>query len=114
VWIGLQVEPGVHRDWITERARAQFESGLLEEAASLRQRYDRSLPAFSAFGYQEAFAVLDGTLTVEQAIERDATRTWQFARRQRTWFRAEPDVTWLDGASSPLAAAANLVRRLLD
>lgn len=112
VWIGLQVEPAQHRAWITERARAQFESGLLEEASALRSRYDDNLPAFSAFGYHEAFAVLDGQLTIEQAIERDATRTWQFARRQRTWFRAEPDIAWLDGAADPLAASMNLVRRL--
>jgi tRNA dimethylallyltransferase len=96
VWIGLQVEPAQHRDWISARARAQFESGLLEEAAALRSRYDPSLPAFSAFGYHEAFAVLDGDISVEQAVERDAARTWQFARRQRTWFRAEPDITWFD------------------
>jgi tRNA dimethylallyltransferase len=96
VWIGLQLDAALHRVWITERARAQFASGLLEEAAALRQLYDPSLPAFTAFGYHEAFAALDGELTVAQAIERDATRTWQFARRQRTWFRAEPDIEWLD------------------
>ncbi len=96
VWIGLQADPAQHRDWITARARAQFASGLLDESAALRQRYDPALPAFSAFGYHEAFAVLNGAITIEQAIERDAARTWQFARRQKTWFRAEPDITWFD------------------
>ncbi|MDL2335625.1 MAG: tRNA (adenosine(37)-N6)-dimethylallyltransferase MiaA [Chloroflexota bacterium] len=99
VWIGLQLEPAVHRGWISSRARAQFASGLLDEAAALRSRYDAALPAFTAFGYHEAFAVLDGVLSLEQAIERDATRTWQFARRQRTWFRSEPDVKWFDPAA---------------
>jgi tRNA dimethylallyltransferase len=106
VWIGLQVEPAQHRTWITARARAQFESGLLEEAAALRSRYDPNVPAFSAFGYQEAFAVLDGEVSVEQAVERDATRTWQFARRQKTWFRAEPDINWLDSESADVAEGA--------
>ena len=101
-WIGLQVETAQHRDWIANRARAQFESGLLDEAAALRTRYDPGLPALTAFGYHEAFAVLDGSLTLEEGIERDATRTWQFARRQRTWFRAEPDVKWFD---QPVGAA---------
>lgn len=95
-WIGLQVEPAQHRDWIRVRARGQFESGLLEEAAALRSRYDPTLPAFSAFGYHEAFAVLDGHITLDEAIARDAARTWQFARRQRTWFRREPDIGWFD------------------
>jgi tRNA dimethylallyltransferase len=70
------------------------------------------LPAFTAFGYQEAFGVLDGQLTVDQAIERDATRTWQFARRQKTWFRAEPDVTWLDPAGA-LDPALRVAREIL-
>jgi tRNA dimethylallyltransferase len=96
VWVGLQVEPAQHRDWIMARARGQFESGLLAEAVALRSRYDPALPAFSAFGYHEAFAVLDGQVTLDEAVARDAARTWQFARRQRTWFRAEPDISWFD------------------
>ena len=109
VWIGLDVENALHRAWITRRARAQFSSGLLEEAAALRARYDPSLAAFTALGYHEAFAVLDGEITVEGAIERDATRTWQFARRQRTWFRAEPGVEWLDAALPDLEAHAGRI-----
>jgi tRNA dimethylallyltransferase len=112
VWIGLQAEAAQHRGWITERARAQFASGLLDEAASLRRRYDPALPAFSAFGYHEAFAVLDGALSVDQAIERDAARTWQFARRQKTWFRAEPDVEWFDPAVRLEVVRDHALRRL--
>jgi hypothetical protein len=95
VWIGLQLEPTIHRDWIADRARAQFAGGLLEEAAKLRESYDASLRSFSAFGYHEAFAVLDGSISLEQAIERDITRTNQFARRQRT-FLNHAEVSWLD------------------
>jgi tRNA dimethylallyltransferase len=111
VWIGLQVEPPIHRDWIADRARAQFAAGLLDEAANLRERYDTNLRAFSAFGYHEAFGVLDGSINLEQAIERDVTRTNQFARRQRTWFRAEPDINWLDATSQSLEAE---VRRIVE
>jgi len=110
VWIGLQVEPTIHAGWIADRARAQFATGLLDEADRLRAQYGPQPRAFSAFGYQEAFGVLDGTLTLEDAIQQDATRTNQFARRQRTWFRAEPDVNWLDPASDPLPAALELVK----
>jgi tRNA dimethylallyltransferase len=113
VWIGLQVEPVVHRDWIAARARAQFANGLLEEAASLRERYGPSPRAFSAFGYHEAFAAIDGTLTIDQAVERDITRTNQFARRQRTWFRAEPDINWLDATSQSPDQARQIIEASL-
>ena len=113
VWIGLQADPAPHRAWIMDRARAQFAAGLLDEAAALRSRFDPALPAFTAFGYQEAFAVLDGELAIEHAIERDATRTWQFARRQGTWFRAEPGVEWFDSAAR-LADVRARVTRAVD
>jgi tRNA dimethylallyltransferase len=98
-WLGLALEPGAHAARITIRARAQFDAGLIEEARALRERFNPALPAFSAIGYREAWAVLDGGLTREQAIELDARRNVAFATRQRTWFRSEPDITWLD--SSP-------------
>jgi len=113
VWIGLQLDPSESARRILGRARAQFEGGLLDEAAQLRRRYDPSLRAFSAVGYREAFAVLDGRWSVEQAIEHTTLRTRQFARRQRTWFRAEPDVTWLNADEDPSAAAIVIARRVL-
>jgi tRNA dimethylallyltransferase len=112
-WIGLQVEPDTHRRWIAERARAQFDAGLIDEARALRERYDPALPAFSAIGYREAWAVLDGHLTREQAIAEDARRNHAFAKRQRTWFRAEPDIAWLDATAGPLDAALESTRTLL-
>jgi tRNA dimethylallyltransferase len=113
-WIGLQVEPDIHRRWIAERARAQFDAGLVDEARALRERYDPALPAFSAIGYREAWAVLDGQLNREQAIAEDSRRNQAFAKRQRTWFRAEPDITWLDATGSPLEAALEAARSLLS
>jgi tRNA dimethylallyltransferase len=113
-WLGLDVPRDVHARWIAERARAQFDAGLVEEARALRERFDPALPAFSAIGYAESWALLDGEIDREAAIERDATRNVAFAKRQRTWFRRETHVTWLDpSAANPLPAALGLARRLL-
>ena len=110
-WLGLVVEPGPLGERITTRARAQFDAGLIEEARSLRERFDPTLPAFSAIGYREAWAVLDGGLALEAAIELDAKHNLAFARRQRTWFRSEPGIAWLDATHElPTAAAVALVR----
>jgi tRNA dimethylallyltransferase len=112
-WLGLSVDPATHRRWIAARARTQFEAGLLNEAKALRERYDPALPAFSAIGYREAWAVLDGTMTPEQAVAEDARRNVAFAKRQRTWFRSEPDVHWLDATADPEEAALDAVRSWL-
>lgn len=114
VWLGLDVERHEHARRIAARARQQFADGLIEEAVALRERYDPSLPCFSAIGYHEAWSVADGSRTVEQAVAVDAARNVAFARRQRTWFRAEPDVTWLDATTQdPFLAALGRVEALL-
>lgn len=114
-WLGLVVDPGPHAARIAARAQGQFDAGLVDEARTLRERFDPALPAFSAIGYREAWAVLDGDLTREAAIELDAKRNVAFARRQRTWFRAELGITWLDATERlPVAAALELVRGLND
>ncbi len=112
-WIGLDAPPAVHREWIATRARGQFEHGLVDEARALRERWDPDLPAFSAIGYREAFALLDGRVDLDQAVDLDARRNVAFARRQRTWFRSEPDIVWLDPTADPLPAALASVRRLM-
>lgn len=110
-WLGLAVEPETHRRWIAERARAQFDAGLIEEARALRERFDPALPAFSAIGYREAWAVIDGELTREAAIDLDAQRNLAFAKRQRTWFRAEPDITWLEASAETIGDSAATIAR---
>jgi tRNA dimethylallyltransferase len=113
-WIGLELDRATHVAWIGARAHAQFDAGLIEEARILRDRFDPGLPAFSAIGYREAWGVLDGQLDREQAIAEDARRNAAFAKRQRTWFRAEPDITWRDAAASQVDAAAETARRLAN
>jgi tRNA dimethylallyltransferase len=87
---------------------------VLDEAAGLRDRFDPGLPAFSAIGYREAWAVLDGELTRDAAIDLNAQRNLAFSKRQRTWFRSEPDITWLDATQGlPTRTALELVSPLL-
>jgi tRNA dimethylallyltransferase len=104
--LGLQLglDPVDHRHRIAVRARAQFDAGLVEEARALRERFDPKLSAFSAIGYRESWAVLDGEMDLEAAIELDAARNVAFAKRQRTWFRREPTLQVVDAAGDPVRA----------
>ena len=99
------MEPAEHRHRIHTRARAQFDAGLGEEARALRARWGPGLRAFSAIGYRESWAYLDGELTLEEAIDLDATRNVRFAKRQRTWFRREPELEVLDATTDPTPVA---------
>lgn len=112
-WLGLRLASNVHRAWIERRAREQFDAGLIEEARGLRHRFDPSLPAFSAIGYREAWAVIDGVLTRDAAIELDATRNLQFAKRQATWFRSEPGIEWHDAADDSVGRAVAVARDMV-
>jgi len=113
-WVGLDMSRDEHARRITSRAHQQFADGLVEEAVALRARYDPTLPCFSAIGYREAWAVADGVMTLDQAVEEDAARNVRFARRQRTWFRGEAGVTWLDATADPLPASLRTARAILD
>jgi tRNA dimethylallyltransferase len=108
------VERDEHARRVAERARSQFDAGLVDEAVGLRKRFDPDLPAFSAIGYREAWAVADGAATLDEAIDADARRNVAFARRQRTWFRAEPDISWFDATrDDPFEACLALIRPIL-
>ena len=113
LWLGLAVERETHRRWIADRAAGQFGGGLLGEAEALLSRYPPTLRSFSAIGYPEAFAVLEGRLTVDAAIAAAVQRTNAFVRRQRTWFRAEEGLTWLDATEDVFPAAHEAVARFL-
>ena len=119
LWLGLVLDSADHASRIAVRARAQFDTGLIEEARALRERFDPGLPAFSAIGYREAWAVVDGRLTRAAAVEEDIRRNIAFAKRQRTWFRAEPGIEWCDAGGvgavgNPLATALAAARNLVD
>jgi tRNA dimethylallyltransferase len=112
VWLATAPDPTRHGAVIEDRARSQFASGLLDEAAALRERYPEDLRAFGAMGYREAFDVLAGRSTLEDAIGLDAQRTRAYARRQRTWFHAEPDIHWLPPGPERLDTALRIVRAM--
>ena len=111
LWIGLRLPADRHRERIAHRAAGQFAGGLLREAERLQKRYPRNAAAFTALGYWEAFAVLDGALSREEALDETVARTRAYAKRQLTWFRAEEGIHWVDATGDPLPAALALVRR---
>ena len=84
---------------ISARARAMFEGGLVEEAEALvAEGLREGETASRAIGYAQALAVIDGRLSVDEAVASTALATRQLASRQIKWFRRDPRVHWIDVA----------------
>ncbi len=82
---------------INQRAAAMFDRGLIEETERLIARYGKDCRPLTSLGYAEATAVLENDLTREQAVARAQQGHRNYAKRQLTWFRREPDMHWLEG-----------------
>ena len=79
------------------RTTCIFEAGLIEEVRTLLSSgVSRDAKPFESLGYKQALQVVEGRLTLEQALESTQLETRRYAKRQVTWFRKEPDVQWLD------------------
>ena len=82
---------------ISARARAMFEGGLVEEAEALiAEGLREGETASRAIGYAQALAVIDGRLSVDEAVASTALATRQLASRQIKWFRRDPRVRWIE------------------
>ena len=88
------------KDWLTPRIERRFgqmlAQGALDEARANLPGWDPAAPSSKAIGAPELIAHLRGEITLEQAANRATIATRQFAKRQRTWFRARmKDWQWL-------------------
>ncbi|GAA1747702.1 tRNA (adenosine(37)-N6)-dimethylallyltransferase MiaA [Kocuria aegyptia] len=113
VQIGLDVERAELHDRLARRVGAMVEAGLEAEVRALAARGLREgRTASRALGYGQFLEVVDGRATVAQAADATVVATRRFARRQLTWFRADPRVHWLGWSGPELVEhAARLVER---
>ena len=97
VWIGLQFRDRADmKTLIDRRVDAMVAAGLLEEVGQLLESgLPREATALQAIGYKEFLGVLDGTATVEEAVAEVKLRSRQYAKRQLTWLRRNPDIHWI-------------------
>jgi tRNA dimethylallyltransferase len=93
--VGLTLPRAILYDQIASRVARMVQEGWVEEVAGLlAQGLDPELPAFQAIGYRQLVRHLKGELSLEHAVAETIRATRRFAKRQETWFRREPDVSW--------------------
>jgi tRNA dimethylallyltransferase len=95
--LGLDPDRQSLYDRINRRAQQMFEAGLIEETQRLVETYGDAAGPLSSLGYKQAVQLLRGELTREQALQAVQQAHRNYAKRQMTWFRREPQVHWLRG-----------------
>ena len=95
--IGLDPDRKALYARIDARAKAMFEQGLVDETRRLIAKYGESPRALDSLGYKQARAVLRSEMTLPDAIASAQQGHRNYAKRQLTWFRREPEVLWLKG-----------------
>jgi len=94
VKIGLNLEREQLYSRINRRCDLMMEQGLLQEARQLLPY--RHLNALNTVGYKEMFAHIDGTWTLDEAVERMKGNTHRYARKQLTWFKRDSAMKWFE------------------
>ena len=103
--LGLDPDRALLIEHLESRTRDMFGGGLLEEVRGLlAQGLSGKEKPFEALGYKQALQVLRGECTVEQAIESTIIATRQYAKRQRTWFRRDTEIRWVQNFGDQPAA----------
>jgi tRNA dimethylallyltransferase len=94
--IGLNPPRMMLYERLNRRAAVMFSAGLVEETRGLLDRYG-PVKALDSLGYRQAMAILAGTLSFEAGIDAAQQGHRNYAKRQITWFRREPEVHWTEG-----------------
>jgi tRNA dimethylallyltransferase len=95
--LGLDPDRAALYERINQRAEKMFKVGLVEETERLLGKYGTTARPLASLGYKQAVQLLRGELTREQALQDAQQAHRNYAKRQMTWFRREPEVGWLRG-----------------
>jgi tRNA dimethylallyltransferase len=110
--LGLDPDRQALYERINHRAQQMFGAGLVEETQRLLEKYGDAATPLSALGYKQAVQFLRGELTHDQALQAAQQAHRNYAKRQMTWFRREPEVHWLHGFGDDAAIQQGAMDRV--
>jgi len=97
VRLGLDPDRDTLYERINQRAQRMFDDGLVDETRTLLEKYGETARPLGALGYKQAVALIRGETDQKTALQAAQQAHRNYAKRQMTWFRREPDLTWLKG-----------------
>lgn len=115
VFFGLAVDPETLKARIDKRVDRMVESGLVDEVQGLLDAgFERACTARDAIGYKEIVAALRGECSMEEAIDAIKLATRRYAKRQRTWWRRDARIHWIDANDGDANRIADKILQSLD
>jgi tRNA dimethylallyltransferase len=114
VRLGLDPDRSALYDRINQRAQRMFDGGLVEETRSLLEKYGTDVRPLSALGYKQAAALVRGEIDRKTAVQTAQQAHRNYAKRQMTWFRREPDVIWISGFGDDIRVQSEAIRKIAD
>ena len=94
--VGITTEKEILRERIHERSEHLFETGVVQEAKSLGEKYGWKSEAMTGNIYRLAHDFLNGAITADEYKQLNETADWQLAKRQLTWLKRNPFIKWFD------------------
>jgi len=114
VRLGLDPDRNALYDRINQRAQRMFDKGLVEEARRLLEKHGAAARPLVALGYKQAVALIRGEIGRETALQAAQQAHRNYAKRQMTWFRREPDVIWISGFGDDARVQGEAIRKIAD
>lgn len=114
VRLGLDPDRNLLYDRINQRAQRMFDVGLMEETRNLLEKYGMAARPLSALGYKQAVALIRGEIDRTSAVQAVQQAHRNYAKRQMTWFRREPDVIWISGFGDDARVQSEAIRTIAD
>jgi tRNA dimethylallyltransferase len=114
VRLGLNPERSALYQRINQRAEQMFLLGLVEETQSLFEKYGDRAGPLNSIGYRQALQLITGQLDRPTALQSVQKAHRNYAKRQMTWFRREPQVIWLAGFGDDPAIQSAALTHIMD
>jgi tRNA dimethylallyltransferase len=114
VRLGLDPDRNLLYRRINQRAQRMFDARLVEETRSLLEEYGAAARPLSALGYKQAAALVRGEIDRKTAVQAAQQAHRNYAKRQMTWFRREPDVIWISGFGDDAGVQSEAIRKIED
>jgi len=110
--LGLDPDRNALYERINQRAQRMFDAGLMEETRTLLEKHGDAVRPLAALGYKQVVALLGGEIDCKTALQAAQQAHRNYAKRQMTWFRREPDVIWLSGFGDELGVQNEAILKI--